>query len=91
MNIPLSKLYPLTRWLNYRHLPEPLQEVSKHFHEAAFMALKSIDNVKTKYTPDAQIQINYGLQHLIEAKDCFVRAMLATVNEKPKSNNKLEE
>lgn len=48
---------------DYGHLPQHLQDVSKPFHDVAY---------EMAYLPGPQVSI--GLQKLIEAKDCMVRA-----------------
>lgn len=50
---------------SYSHLPEYLQPYSKPCHDVAARMLNEL--------PDSP-QLSLGLQKLIEAKDCFVRA-----------------
>ncbi len=52
------------RWFHYDHLPPGLFEVSKDVHDLVELLL-----VKLEDGP----QLTKGLQHLLEAKDCFVR------------------
>lgn len=59
------------QWFDYTHLPEDLQEVSKPFYDAAY------DAVEMGTGP----QVTLGLHHLLQAKDCFVRAALAKKQE----------
>ncbi len=54
------------RYFEYAHLPEPLQEISKTFHDLAHKYAVILDGN----------QLTLGLQKLIEAKDCMVRAAL---------------
>ena len=57
----------LMRWFDHQHLPLHLQPVSRHCANLAQYIDESI--------PDGD-QKDKGLQKLIEAKDCFVRAKL---------------
>lgn len=50
---------------NYDHLPENLQKISKPFRLIAA-------DMQEKYSPKSK-QYQYGMQKLLEAKDCFVR------------------
>jgi hypothetical protein len=65
-------MHPATEQLiqhfSYEHLPEHLQEVSKHFHALA------IEMAATLVGPEVTV----GLRKLLEAKDCAVRAAVAT-------------
>lgn len=56
----------VVQWFDYAHLPEDLQDVSKHFHDLAERLLVVVE----KDTPE----VIAGLRKLLEAKDCFVRA-----------------
>ena len=51
----------------YEHLPQHLQDVSYHFHD---LAISMADTVP--YNEEFRV----GLRKLLEAKDCFVRAVL---------------
>ncbi|ADM80124.1 hypothetical protein phiAS5_ORF0281 [Aeromonas phage phiAS5] len=55
------------KYFRYQHLPEHLQPFSKPFHDLAEKMIAEL--------PDNE-QRKIGLQKLIEAKDCFVRAKL---------------
>lgn len=55
----------LAQWFDYEHLPPHLQDVSGECYALAETMLSEI--------PDSP-QLAVGLQHLLEAKDCFVRA-----------------
>ena len=56
---------PILKYFTYKHLPEPLQVVSRPIGELAV-------------TMDAQLpdceEKQVGLRKLLEAKDCLVRA-----------------
>ena len=60
----------LERYAQYMHLPADLQDISKPIcdlmHEMATLCADSVDPA----------EVTRGLNALIEAKDCFVRAML---------------
>lgn len=60
----------LFAYFEYKHLPEKLQTVSCRFHLLAEAMLGDED------MPKNNSQFIYGLQKLLEAKDCFVRAAL---------------
>jgi hypothetical protein len=62
-----DQMYPVLRYFEFDHLPEPLKEVSRQFHEVAH---KFADLLP--YCPETSA----GLRKLLEAKDCFVRAAL---------------
>lgn len=57
----------LARWFEYGHLPPDLQTVSRRVHD---LAEDMIDVL-----PDGP-ELTTGLRKLLEAKDCFVRAMI---------------
>lgn len=56
------------------HLPEHLQLISRPFATLAFGL--------TSETEDGP-ELTAGLRKLLEAKDCFVRAMVTQTNTKP--------
>lgn len=58
------------KWFKWQHLPPHLQEVSRLVAELA-------DAMAVRCNGD-QDQLEEGLQKLIEAKDCFVRAAIPT-------------
>ena len=60
----------LLRWLAYNHLPAPLQGVSALCADLA----EQVDTL----LPESD-EKTAGLRHLLEAKDCFVRARLADI------------
>ena len=60
----------LLRWFAYNHLPAPLQGVSALCADLA----EQVDTL----LPEAD-EKTAGLRHLLEAKDCFVRARLADI------------
>jgi hypothetical protein len=61
------------RWFEYSHLPYEIREVAEHI---AHIAHEISDMI-----PDHP-QLVLGLQKLIEAKDCFVRAAIAARDSK---------
>ena len=67
----LKQTYPVLEFFTYDHLPEPLQAVSKEFCELAY-------SFAERETASPQ-EIAAGLRKLLEAKDCFVRAEVATI------------
>lgn len=58
---------PIMQYFEYKHLPERLQEISMQVWELAYA-------METRL-PDGP-EKSAGLRKLLEAKDCFVRAML---------------
>lgn len=58
------------QWFAHDHLPPHLRETSKRCFELAV--------AMTLTVPDGP-QLSLGLQHLIDAKDCFVRQMTTAV------------
>lgn len=68
----MGELHPATeailKLFTYAHLPEHLQAVSKPFHELAWDMACRCDG------PECTV----GLRKLLEAKDCMVRASLAS-------------
>lgn len=54
------------QFFKFDHLPPHLQAVSKPFHDLAHELVKGATNQET----------TVGLRKLLEAKDCFVRALL---------------
>lgn len=72
----------LLPFFEYEHLPEHLRTVSKHFH---WLAHALVGNAPThensqheQITPLAGHELTMALRKLLEAKDCAVRAALAT-------------
>jgi hypothetical protein len=59
----------VAQWFHYEHLPEELQVVSKLCHDLAGNIIEKL--------PDSP-QLTIGLQHLLIAKDAFVRGYLKT-------------
>ena len=57
----------ILKFFEFKHLPEHLQMFSIKFHDLAHDMDENI--------PDS-IQKREGMQRLLEAKDCFVRANL---------------
>lgn len=58
------------KYFKYEHLPPELQEVSKPIAELAQTLEETL--------PDGQ-EKSAGMRKLLEAKDCFVRAKLDTL------------
>ena len=63
---------PLLRWFGGDHLPTPLQGVSALCADLA----EQVDTL----LPESD-EKTAGLRHLLEAKDCFVRARLADITD----------
>jgi len=59
--------YPIMRFFEYEHLPEPLRDVSRPCYMLA-------ERMASELPPGAEVSA--GLRKLLEAKDCFVRAAL---------------
>ena len=59
------------QFFDYEHLPEPLQGISKKVSELA--------NFMEANLPDGP-EKSAGMRKLLEAKDCFVRAVIQKVN-----------
>ena len=57
----------MIKYFEYKHLPEKLQTVSKPIGDLAKMLEATIPDNAEKLA---------GMRKLLEAKDCFVRAML---------------
>lgn len=55
------------QFFEYKHLPHDLQAPSKLIHDCVQKMLEAV--------PDNE-QREHGLMKILEAKDCFVRAML---------------
>ena len=79
----MSKDYQISPILNhfsYVHLPQYLQDVSAHICDVAIRLDKLLEDNEEK---------QMGLRKLLEAKDCFVRAQLESMN-KAKQAEKLK-
>lgn len=63
-------------WFHYDHLPPGLYDVSKHCHDLAELMLT---NIKTD-----DPQLTHGLNLLLQAKDCFVRAKRKSIDGGPR-------
>lgn len=59
------------KYLRYDHLPENLKPVSKLFYDLAAELAHMMEDFS-----GPNDQFDQGMQRLIEAKDCFVRAAL---------------
>jgi len=66
--IPTVPEATILRYFSYKHLPEHLQKHSKPFCDLAQHLVAT--------SPDTSAQLIIALNKLLEAKDCFVRAML---------------
>jgi hypothetical protein len=64
----LSRRYPILKFFKYDHLPQPLQDRSKPFHDLAWW----VANDDSKHPAETAT----ALRKLLEAKDCTVRAFL---------------
>ncbi len=64
------------RFFEYSHLPEPLKNV-------AYLAADYAQIICDRVESDPELTV--GLRKLLEAKDCFVRAVVAQENRR-KSN-----
>lgn len=60
---------PIARWFTFEHLPEAVQAESR---------LCTILALAMDKTLDRGAELSAGLRHLLEAKDCFVRARILT-------------
>ena len=60
--------YPILEFFESGHLSEPLQEIARPFEELA--------HKMAELPPGAEVSA--GLRKLLEAKDCAVRAALAS-------------
>ena len=67
-NARLKGEYPILRFFKAKHLPEPLRGVSEKFGRLAL----DMANILPY-----ESEVGAGLRKLLEAKDCFVRAMLS--------------
>lgn len=63
----MNEKYPILRFFEFSHLPSKLQAVSEPFHTLAHTMANTL-----KEGPE----VSAGLRHLLEAKDCAVRAAL---------------
>lgn len=59
--------HEILTYFAYQHLPAPLNEVSKEFHDLAHLMAANLPDCAEK---------SAGLRKLLEAKDCMVRAAL---------------
>lgn len=66
----LIRKFPVLKFFKYEHLPEVLQKFSKPFGDLAFEMAQEL-----KDTPHPQ-ELVKGLNKILEAKDCLVRARL---------------
>jgi len=71
------KNHPALQYFAYAHLPAHLQRISKPFHDLAVLMVDEVmgtENIAEVCAPGSQLSL--GLQKLVEAKDCMVRAAL---------------
>lgn len=59
--------YPILRFFEFAHLPPHLTGSSKTVHDVAWLMARHLPR---------NAETSAGLRKLLEAKDCFVRAML---------------
>jgi hypothetical protein len=75
----MNDLHPaiqnVLQWFEFKHLPEPLQEVSKDFHDLAW---------KTAKRAPSSIETTHALRKILEGKDAAVRAYKETLDAKAK-------
>lgn len=62
-----SPVAHVLQYFAYAHLPTPLQDISRPFHDLAHEMVRIL--------PDGP-ELTVGLRKLLEAKDCCVRAKL---------------
>ena len=58
------------KFFSFGHLPEELQKVSKPFYD---IATEMLDHLQADLEPENIAQFEMGIQHLLAAKDAFVR------------------
>lgn len=63
----------VTQFFEYNHLPEPLYTISYQCSTLKDVMLANIED---------SAELTAGLRKLLEAKDCFVRAMVAQENKR---------
>lgn len=66
-NQEIAERYPVLRYFQYAHLPEPLQEISKPFTTLAWKIARNCPS-----GPETAV----ALRKLLESKDAAVRAAL---------------
>lgn len=69
----LISKFPILRYFGYNHLPPNLQDSSKPFCDLAFAIAEEYMSVNDIVKLN---QVDIGLQKLMEAKDCIVRAKI---------------
>lgn len=66
--------FPVIQYFRHEHLPKGvIQDTSKVFSEVAELMIQTLSGAYSNHQ-----EIAAGLRKLLEAKDCFVRAALAT-------------
>lgn len=69
----------ILRFFEYEHLPEKLQEISKHFHWLAYALVGHAPTHQNSEHVQIQLdgpELTVALRKLLEAKDAAVRAVL---------------
>lgn len=57
------------KFFEFNHLPLPMRDMSRQFHDLAIQLQARNDYVDS-------VEFEEGMRKLIEAKDCFVRALV---------------
>lgn len=70
----------MLRWFEYDHLPPELQMIGGACAELAYALTEAL--------PDHP-EFSAGLRHLLEAKDCFVRAQIAQLEADPQPESRI--
>ena len=65
----MARSIPILRWFTYEHLLPAMKGDSKAVCDLAFEMADRMDD---------GAELRAGLRHLLEAKDCFVRAGIET-------------
>lgn len=66
--VELIRMYPILYWFRWEQLPEGKpRETSKLHHDLAFEMADKLER---------SAEVSAGLRHLLEAKDCLVRATI---------------
>lgn len=60
----------------YRHLPQPMQSVSKIFYDAAHALMAEVERRRVEQQEMDGPDVTVALRKLLEAKDAAVRATL---------------
>lgn len=76
-----TSLERVLKHFEYKHLPKPRQALSVRFYQLAHHLVGELQD------SDDWVEVVRGLYKLLEAKDCFERALLGTVARKPKEKS----